>query len=252
MEKSGFLLEVDVLNWLMQKSWTIYPQYPYIDKETKKTRTIDVLAHPAEFYESDIPKLIIECKSSQKNSWVFFVPKVVSSQGKNFSINMTVLHADINLQFSLCRAHPAYKGEKDLKKRLDTAKEIMDRTHYRSVPFANSCHVTGMNQKEDQINDFRKAVLQLNSAYEAIKKPEYLCPYFLCIVFRGKLFALDTNKKLSAIDHLVFVNLDEESEMQLHPPLIDVVSDGYFQKYLELIRNDMGICIDFIFDDNHD
>jgi hypothetical protein len=74
LDKSGFSLEIDTLNCLANKGWTAYPQYGYIDKQTKKLRTVDIIASPYGPIYSKQAKAIIECKSSKSKPWVFFIP----------------------------------------------------------------------------------------------------------------------------------------------------------------------------------
>lgn len=245
------MLEVDVLNVLMAKSWSVYPQYPYIDKQTGKTRAIDMVVHPLEFYKIE-PKLIIECKSTQEKNWIFFIPPVISFTSdiqpdfKDLnSINMTILSAHINLMSSLCKFHPKILNNSDNVTKLKVSMEIMVKTHFSNkVPISYACHVSHSttSNHNDEINDFRNAVLQLNSAYVGTKFGEK-SPVFLCIVFRGNMFSLDEKKDLKPVEHIAYVNLTEENNMQAPPAYIDIVSDSYLPTYLDIIRNDMKICV---------
>jgi hypothetical protein len=49
IEKSGYPLEVDVIEQFMKKYWSVFPQYPYFDKQKERMRAIDMVAYyPAE------------------------------------------------------------------------------------------------------------------------------------------------------------------------------------------------------------
>ena len=252
LEKSGFMLEVDVLNELMEKGWIVYPQYTYVASQTNKIRAIDMVAHPIEFYRH-VPRLMIECKSTKEKNWVFFIPPVISFNKdvqdlkQLNSINMTFLKANISLQSSLCKFHPEVLKNSDPVKKLEVSCTIIPRTHFTNrVPLAYACHVSHIKNSgarpEDEINGFRNAVLQLNSAYLGTKLGDD-SPVFLCIVFRGNMFALDEKKNLKLVKHIAFVNLTEENNVQAPPAYIDVVSDSYFLTYLDIIKKDMDICI---------
>lgn len=71
LEKTGFSLEVDVANCLVDEGWFIYPQYGYYDKESEKLRTVDFVgSYPSSNIDSLKPQLAIECKQSDK-PWIF-------------------------------------------------------------------------------------------------------------------------------------------------------------------------------------
>lgn len=246
MEKSGFFLEIDVLNSLMQKGWAVFPQYSYSDVQSGKIRAIDMIANPLD-YVLDQPKLIIECKYTSDKSWIFFIPPVVSTdKNKDLnSINATILYSHIAMEFSLGKHHPNTKqNPNDIKNALESVSSIRKGVHFfkREVPCAYSCYVHP-RQNDEEANDFRKAILQLNSAFLGAKFVAN-CPVFLCLVFRGEMLAIDCNKRIRPIDHVIFVNLSEDSGEKAQPPaFIDIVKDTFFENYLEIIKSDMEICM---------
>lgn len=81
VEKSGFPLEIEIASILEKDGWEVLPSSPYLDKDEKKWREIDIKAYKSIDQASDSKSiepyhlslaLIIECKRSKKYAWVFF------------------------------------------------------------------------------------------------------------------------------------------------------------------------------------
>jgi hypothetical protein len=77
LKKSGYPLEIKVTLALESKGWNVLNQEGYIDVETNKWRTIDILATKSielseSMYERVHLSLAIECKKIEK-PWVFWV-----------------------------------------------------------------------------------------------------------------------------------------------------------------------------------
>jgi hypothetical protein len=245
MDKSGYTLEVDVLNWLMQKSWAVHPQYTYIDKITQKLRSVDVVAHPYYKYHSNDPRLIIECKSTTKKEWIFFTPPALVIKENNSFMNEAFLFSHVKMQFALAKYHPECKTNLNQDSVLKASVDIRKSLHYfkPTFPLAFSCHLTNSGTDENYVGDFRRAVYQLNDAYSSAEFTKSSAT-FLCIVFRGPMFALDQKKHLSEIEHVGFVNLSEDVDNFEKPPVfIDVVKDTYFSSYIDIISEEMKIFL---------
>jgi len=75
IEEQGFPLEVKTSEVLKKYGWEVTNQFSYLDYETKKYRTVDVVALK-NILESDKMvvdvNLVIECKKSAKKPWVFY------------------------------------------------------------------------------------------------------------------------------------------------------------------------------------
>lgn len=77
LEKYGFPLEVITTKSLNAKGWETTNQATFQDIETKKFRTVDIIAQKNLLKINDMPielLLVIECKSSFKESkpWIFY------------------------------------------------------------------------------------------------------------------------------------------------------------------------------------
>jgi len=78
LKKSGYPLEIKVTLALESRGWNVLNQEGYIDVETNKWRTIDILATKSmelskSIYERLHLSLAIECKKIEEKPWVFFV-----------------------------------------------------------------------------------------------------------------------------------------------------------------------------------
>jgi len=79
LEEHGFPFEVELSEFLRQKGWIVKNQSLYIDGETGKYRTVDMVA--SKLIRSEPPidvVLIIECKKSEK-PWLFYLPQQEST-----------------------------------------------------------------------------------------------------------------------------------------------------------------------------
>ena len=83
IEKTGLPTEIKATDILRANGWSVYNEYPYLDVNENKVRTLDVVAdksflksntaNSADKKEIDFScTLFIECKKSVKHSWVFF------------------------------------------------------------------------------------------------------------------------------------------------------------------------------------
>jgi hypothetical protein len=173
MEKKGFTLEVDVLRSLMERNWNCLPQFPYVDQQTKKIRTIDAIASP--YFGAIVdekPKLILECKTSIK-PWVFFTPNalrmVTDVKGNKKQVrNESLVYSKIFMLLSLAKKHSQYESTTNINEIPEGLLDELGKTHFfkNELPFACSCHVAFRSNKEDAIDDFREAVCQTNGAYQ--------------------------------------------------------------------------------------
>jgi hypothetical protein len=78
LKKSGYPLEIKVTLALGSKGWNVLNQEGYIDVETNKWRTIDILASESIELSKSIYKrlhlsLAIECKKISGKPWVFYL-----------------------------------------------------------------------------------------------------------------------------------------------------------------------------------
>lgn len=248
MEKTGFPLEVDVTNWLMEKGWSVFPQYTYFDEHTKKIRAIDVLA----FYLrkglrlTDSPRLIVECKKSEK-PWIFHCTRRFQDLAQPSQKGMDVL-AFTSISYTLLSLFQLHTeiNESLIEPIIARAAKI----HFfnRDLPRAYSCHVAFRGQKNYSPDDFHKAIYQIRGTCLHLAKGVPKWPILATIVLRGKLFEYtrgSTREELKPRKHILFSTLGlipqgevEPSQYSFPPAIIDVVTDTYFSDYLKLLEKD--------------
>jgi hypothetical protein len=82
IEKTGLPTEIKVTNLLKAEKWLVFNEYPFLDLEENKIRTLDIRATNVFFTKKYDKKknpihafleLYIECKKSIKEAWVFHV-----------------------------------------------------------------------------------------------------------------------------------------------------------------------------------
>lgn len=79
LKKTGFPLEMEILNILNSGNWIARPNDYYYDYDLNIGREIDIRAslfpHEQASNFNAFPFLAIECKKSQTMAWVFFQAK---------------------------------------------------------------------------------------------------------------------------------------------------------------------------------
>lgn len=257
IKKTGYPLEVDVANWLIEKGWSVFPQYPYFDKQAKKIRAIDMVAshYGWAIMSGGLPRLIVECKKSEK-PWIFYSVRPmhleVPEKAKFVGFNELLLVSKAMRAFSLFQPYIDLKENQIGVRELTELIEKMRKLHFfrEDLPIAHSCHVAFRKKKEDVPDDFQEAIYQLRGAYLEIAESPLRGPIFIAIVLRGKLFEFkkkNASIKLLPRDHILFSTMIMSHEGQelrdlIPPTIIDIVIDTYFLKYLDLLKNDMEIC----------
>lgn len=73
IRKTGFYLEYKVCRMLEQHKWRVISNRYYLDDVTNTDREIDIVAYKARRVEDIVfyTGLIISCKKSEENEWVF-------------------------------------------------------------------------------------------------------------------------------------------------------------------------------------
>jgi hypothetical protein len=259
IDASGYPLEVDTANQLIDKGWSVLPQYVYIDVTTKKIRTIDILAYfvTKELNYTRFPRLVVECKTTRPDNpkpWAFHstynpietLQKMPSGKG----IDLLTLSAIPTTIVSLLQRHIDYNNIESSGIPQE-AVNLIDQSHFfdKNIPRAYSCHVAFSNQEEDEPNIFRKAVCQIGSVCFDLAKSFPRWPILATIVYNGGLYEYRRGLKpeLKPCNHVLYMTLElisEDLELPEHsiPPLmIDVVADTYFPQYLQILKKDFEI-----------
>ena len=243
IEKTGYPLEIDVSTWLIEDGWKAYPEWSYFDKQTGAMRAIDIVADYVlkGFEEYVTPLLLVECKTS-KNPWVFYSIYAYSDEKKVVGwddLRQTAMGHEVNHLLQLDGKAVSYS--------LDDMVQLFKNVHLFSsrLPHSFSCHVVREKARENEPDDFHRAILELRGAYLDLERFPGK-PIFMVIVLRGKMFELWRRQGVSKLiprSHVMFQTLAMMSEeTRLYPPtIVDVVTDTYFQDYLKIIKEDFKV-----------
>jgi hypothetical protein len=239
--KSGFPSEIEIGNILRKNGWIVVNQLPYIDKATKKIRTIDVsalklgLQPPMTGFQ-----LLIECKKSVQHEWVFHTqPK----EGEFLPALVTI--------FELLKriAQPPLLGKLQELANDYNLKKIfgLESSSLEAANKLSNLHILDKNIKigvlyvnPDKKDDFFEATQQVLSALKSNDKVSKSFVVFPVIVFDGEIYEFYQEKdemKVLPTNHLQFVSYDEETL----PCMIDVVRKTYFSEFLQIIEKDFSI-----------
>jgi len=254
---SGYPLEADVTDQLIEKKWSVFPQYSFLD-EKGQLRSVDLIASPSplgtlfDVSGSKPPLLIVECKTS-KHLWIFYCthPKPFKTGFDDLRVRSRETQYDSILQQS-----PDYlKFKRNHRIIPEELSNKIFQTHLLdgSVPTAHSGHVVhqSIGSGKDHPDNFLKAVYQLRGAYWALPKDRRNRAVFLTIVLRGKLWEFNrihNQNKVFPRQHLLYNTLmitqgTQHQHADTSPPsIIDIVIDFYFPNYLSLLEKDIQIC----------
>lgn len=232
---SGFPLEIYCKNQLFQKYWSVALTKYYLTKDGTY-REIDCEASIRSEAKiggnntSFLTNMVIECKKSLNNPWVFF---------KHFSVHDLNIYIDDKYCDEYCRL----KTLSQLKKHhFMTMKDVAESY---MVPFGN--------QNENRaIYESVYKLIELFKSFEPHRKNpirhHFIQVYYLTIVFDGSLFLADVNND-SKIDlkekNHILLRVDQKSQAKYGHFAIDVVRKQYFEKYLDILRKDHTSVIDF-------
>ena len=267
IEKTGLPTEIKATQILRENGWHVFNEYPYLDQDENKIRTLDILANkpflnikkpvtnnkshrvPPFHWELEKRKaeiaffceLYIECKKSEKHSWVFFT----ESKGFPETFVKYSLHRLAHDTGAYVRGY-AFDKEWDIKN-IEGHKSIFSRT---PVIFENLGHKIALSQQSvfGGKEDFHEGVMKVlkSLSYEEKQKADGDSSEFSpkdivipIILFDGFLFECyyeEGQILTKIIDYVRY--LAHGLPNQRLPALIDVMTLNYFPTYLKLIEKE--------------
>lgn len=244
--KSGFPSEIEIGNILRKNGWLVVNQYPYIDKDTKKIRAIDVLAMKPISQPPVLGSLLlIECKKSEKHDWVFhtqqkereFLPligtivdcfKKIAKSPLSDKLEQLVRNAAVGELFGL------ETPSSDLWAKL-SGLHILDKAIKIGV----------LSVIPDSKDDFFEATQQIISALENLVEGTKYFIIFPVIVFDGEIYEFyqeNDEMKVLPTNHIQFMSYGKD----MSPCLIDITRKTYFSEYLKMIDRDSQILLNLV------
>jgi hypothetical protein len=252
--KTGLPTEIKVTKMLKDAGWSVFNEYPYLDREENKMRTLDITAKKV-FLKSkntedgslkiDLAcELYLECKKSTKQSWVFY----------------TELFPESFTAFSLSRlSYDIVYGTFNaaLRAYLTGIENINGHTEhvtiFSKIPlrFESMKYKIALSQQNvfNEKQEFYEGKMQVLKALlhkdeeEKAKPPKnpFSVKVIPIIVFDGRMCeCYYEGGKLSTPEIEYTRYLAHGLPNQRFPALIDVMTLNYFPKYLKFIEKEFN------------
>jgi hypothetical protein len=257
IERTGLPTEIKATDILKKNGWNVFNEYPYLDTDENKVRTLDMVANKVFLKNNDgeteidfFCELYIECKKSEGHSWVFFTETSPAPFIK-FALGRLADDAVYGTFNAVAKAYAELHKEvkvKDLEKRTSIFSRI-------PVRFETFRYKIALSQKPVFCgkDDFFEAVMQVlkSLSHEEREKARGESSEFLpkdivipVILFDGFLFECYYQKgqiRTPKINHTRY--LAHGLPNQRLPALIDVVASDYFPTYLRRIEKELTFKI---------
>lgn len=234
--KTGYPTEIETSNILRRDGWLVGNQWPYTDKETKKVRTVDVLAMKMRMQPPKLGVLLlIECKKSAEHDWAFYTQE----KARAFLPFMATFANIIEILSPLLGEELMKLSPEEIMVTKFAGLHLLDRKIKIGV-----LNVIPAEKKKAR-DDFYQATNQMISALEGLGESMKSFVVFPTIIFDGDLFEFyqeNTETKVNPINHVQFLAFREG----MTAFLIDIIRKTYFPEYLEIVRRDFYILTEFI------
>lgn len=242
--KSGYPTEIEIGNILRKNGWIVGNQWPYVDKNEKKTRAIDVFAMKLLSPQCGV-LMIVECKKSIKNDWVFYTQQkrgeLLPALGIVVDFIKKINKPPISDKIARLYANQVLGGLFGWKTSGQTLLDRLSEVHFLNEAIKiGVCNVVPSGK-----DDFFEATQQLISALQSIgetAKPFFVYPV---AVFNGEMyefFQQENEINIMPVNHVQFISFGTE----VSPCIIDVVRSTYFLQFLQMIDNDIKILSDIV------
>jgi hypothetical protein len=156
--KTGFPLEVNIIDLLLSKGWIVEPSVNFFDDDEHKFRELDIRAtkHYGSANVGPMPNmkynlsitLVIECKKSEKDAWVFFplqTPielsiehidflEVIKKQTNSYSDPLAIrYHRTVGLEQSLIQEPPLISKKTAVQIRWLSETQLFGVPHFSTL-----------------------------------------------------------------------------------------------------------------------
>lgn len=238
LEEHGFPFEVELSQFLREKGWTVKNQSYYIDEESGKYRTVDIVA-------SNLIKpkplitvtLIIECKKSKK-PWLFYLPEQESTNESTDAFRKLIPLFQQRLLVG-----------KTGDKQLDASMEMLRRflfNHYKDLYVKNLATIPFepfQSGKSEVFEASMQVVKALTYHLEETQKTinrlslKFVQVFFPVIAFDGHLYSytMHEGKRRVQRSNQVLYNFDYVDR----PFLIHIITKGFLGFFLDSIDQEI-------------
>jgi hypothetical protein len=259
IEKTGLPTEIKATNYLKQNRWLVINEFPYIDVERNKLRTLDIKAELSVYKNSASTEkileceLYIECKKSEK-PWVFYVEDTPWSK-LDLDIELLAEKVTTGMYNAVMDAYVQsgqIKNSKELKKPVSIFSKIPNRFENIKSKIALSHQIAfvRVEEGEDTKDEIYSAEMQILKALNhqdnrdklsslAQSERKIVIPI---ILLNGNMFGCYyENNELQTPKINYTRHLAHGLPNQQIPALIDVVTLDYFPQYLKLIESELRL-----------
>lgn len=246
IKMSGYPLEIRITNVLKSYGWIVLNQECYVDYETGKLRTIDIIAtkrvdiSKSSIFDRILIELIIECKHSLERHWVFFIGE-----------------KEREFKFPIMIVKNIGKPKKEIS--YYDVNNILANSHYYKLQSPDNVaivsHETFKGEKKpstifEATNQVLKALIyQYTKSRKMIStnlSPSILIIFYPIIIFDGYMFKCrieDNEPKIFETDYIQYIvnhrALDNPFSTECY--LIEVMKDKFLPKYLQKIDEELRI-----------
>lgn len=247
IERSGFPLEILISSILIKNGWNVVNQQYYFDDAEKKSRTIDIVSHKAEFrtigdYDRVKFSLVLDCKKST-TPWVFYTMHNEPDEQLLYSIGLIKIISNPD-----ARKSPVFI--KWLKKQCHYS---FDKTKEFAVNYYEPFKKGGGNAIPTAFYQVTKACnFELNFVRTSILKipMKPLFVYYPVVVFDGHLYECKPEGEEINIcrrNHFCYHFSQERNY------IIDIVEKDYFEDFLKSLDTEISCLKDALENDkpNH-
>lgn len=235
MEKQGFPLEVNTSRILEAHGWEVTNQPSYLDFETRKTRTLDILAEKNVVLGSKLTLdiwLCVECKKVS-NPWVFYAADLDLSKEELRRKIVSSTHFSATKKGNPQKLSGIVFNNFILKNRYPES--IFSKLAYNSFePFTGGKGLSIQKARMQVSNMVYYLETSLGNELTSTMNTPYFLLYIPVIVLEGNLFVYEDDQ-LTRSDGL-FYHLSRFQATYV----IDVVRAVTFEKYLDNLEQMMS------------
>lgn len=217
--KSGIPLEIEILSVLRRNRWLVINQAGYLDRDTGEVRTLDIAAFRMVGRRGIA--LLIECKKSKDEMWLFYTQDKSSDELVGFLSYMMSLR-------------------KVLESKQDAS--LIQKTHLADTNIrVGTINYVPFKRGKDTFFTAQQQVTKALEYYAERFKGQPLLLY-PTIVFDGEMYEFDIHEgdaTVNPIDYLHFFGLQKEKRVVTR--LIDVIQKSYFSEFLKIIDKEFSL-----------
>jgi hypothetical protein len=249
IDKSGFSHELNVIQELRNRDFTVFPNLSYVDAEDKP-HEIDAYAILDNFDRSLLVRLnlIVECKVSKERPWVFFedpwdpmaflglVDRLICFSDVKMQESLTPLAGCMNSALS---AHHYNEWIPKARTYFEAFGKDAGREIYQ-----------GVSSLWYAIDYFRRLFERVKfSSASKNKRMDFIHPV---IVFKGNLIVASRTEdsfELQEVPHVILRTIDAITDKTLDlkvaykETLVDIIRDDYLEDYIQKCKKDLDLSI---------